>query len=99
DAPDGYGSYHAAVFSPMKPMKDGPKAEEETGWWARRIHGPKRARTKDELVTEMNQRLRAAIPGVDWNFSQYIRDNVTESLSGVKGDNAVKIFGPDLDKL
>jgi cobalt-zinc-cadmium resistance protein CzcA len=37
--------------------------------------------------------------GVDWNFSQNIRDNVMESLSGVKGDNSVKIFGPDLDRL
>ena len=36
---------------------------------------------------------------MDWNFSQYIRDNVMEALSGVKGDNSVKIFGPDLDKL
>jgi cobalt-zinc-cadmium resistance protein CzcA len=37
--------------------------------------------------------------GVNWNFSQNIRDNVMESLSGVKGDNSVKIIGPDLDKL
>jgi cobalt-zinc-cadmium resistance protein CzcA len=36
---------------------------------------------------------------VDWNFSQNIRDNVMESLSGIKGDNSVKIFGPDLDEL
>ena len=34
---------------------------------------------------------------MDWNFSQNIRDNVMEALSGVKGDNSVKIFGPDLD--
>ena len=47
----------------------------------------------------MNEELRNKIPGVDWNFSQYIRDNVTEAISGVKGDNVVKIFGPDLDKL
>ena len=79
-------------------MKDWPKVEEEAGW-RRHFFGAKRARTKDELVGEMNQRLRDSIPGVDWNFSQYIRDNVTESLSGVKGDNSVKIFGPDLDKL
>ena len=46
----------------------------------------------------MNAELSTII-GVDWNFSQYIRDNVTESLSGVKGDNSVKIFGPDLDEL
>ena len=34
-----------------------------------------------------------------WNFSQNIRDNVLEALSGVKGDNSLKIFGPDLDQL
>ena len=39
------------------------------------------------------------IPGVVWNFSQNIRDNVMESLSGIKGDNSVKIFGPDLNEL
>src|SRR4029079_2877714 len=37
--------------------------------------------------------------GVNWDFSQIIRDNVMESLSGVKGENSVKIIGPDLDKL
>jgi hypothetical protein len=58
-----------------------------------------RARTKEELILDMNRELRAMIVGVDWNFSQYIRDNVTEAMSGVKGDNAVKIFGPDLDRL
>ena len=42
---------------------------------------------------------RRKLPGLDWNFSQNIRDNVMESLSGVKGDNSVKIFGPDLDEL
>jgi cobalt-zinc-cadmium resistance protein CzcA len=34
-----------------------------------------------------------------WNFSQNIRDNVMEALSGIKGDNSVKIVGPDLDQL
>jgi cobalt-zinc-cadmium resistance protein CzcA len=47
----------------------------------------------------MNEELTGTFIGVDWNFSQYIRDNVTECLSGVKGDNSVKIFGPDLDEL
>jgi cobalt-zinc-cadmium resistance protein CzcA len=36
---------------------------------------------------------------VVWNFSQNIRDNVMEALSGIKGDNSVKIFGPDIDQL
>ena len=47
----------------------------------------------------MNAELQRAIPGIVWNFSQNIRDNVMEALSGVKGDNSLKIFGPDLDQL
>jgi cobalt-zinc-cadmium resistance protein CzcA len=39
------------------------------------------------------------IPGVDVNFSQYIQDNVDEALSGVKGENSVKLFGNDLKVL
>jgi Cu/Ag efflux pump CusA len=57
-----------------------------------------RKRTKPEIVRDMNAEL-STIVGVDWNFSQYVRDNVTESLSGVKGDNSVKIFGPSLASL
>jgi cobalt-zinc-cadmium resistance protein CzcA len=40
-----------------------------------------------------------SMPGVPTNFSQVIQDNVEESLSGVKGEIAVKIFGPDLNIL
>ncbi len=47
----------------------------------------------------MNDDLTVHLPGTDWNFSQNIRDNVMEALSGVKGDNSIKIFGPDLKKL
>ncbi|MGH8457494.1 MAG: efflux RND transporter permease subunit, partial [Stenotrophobium sp.] len=39
------------------------------------------------------------IPGIEVNFSQYIQDNVDEALSGVKGENSVKLFGDDLDVL
>lgn len=50
---------------------------------------------KDELVTDIANRLRA-IPGLPTNFSQVIQDNVEEALSGAKGEIAVKLFGPDL---
>jgi cobalt-zinc-cadmium resistance protein CzcA len=50
---------------------------------------------KDALVEQMQQRLEA-IPGVELNFSQYIKDNVEEALSGVKGELVVKLFGTDL---
>src|SRR5262249_47692881 len=61
--------------------------------------GSNRPRTRVELESAMSAELKRALPGIDWGFSQYIRDNVMESLSGVKGDNSCKIFGPELDKL
>jgi cobalt-zinc-cadmium resistance protein CzcA len=98
DGTDPTGYYRVEIFAPLRPMKEWPRVVEVEGW-ERFLHGARRQRTKEELVLAMNQELRDTIPGVDWNFSQYIRDNVTEALSGVKGDNAVKIFGPNLDKL
>jgi len=55
-----------------------------------------RGMTKEKLVAELQQRFEAEFPGVVFNFSQYIQDNVQEGLSGVKGANSVKIIGPDL---
>lgn len=52
--------------------------------------------TKEKLVRELQARFEAEFPGVTFNFSQYIQDNVEEGLSGVKGANSVKIMGPDL---
>lgn len=54
--------------------------------------------SKVELVESMSTGL-SAMPGVPTNFSQVIQDNVEESLSGVKGEIAVKIYGPDLNIL
>jgi cobalt-zinc-cadmium resistance protein CzcA len=98
DGTDPTGYYRVEIFAPLKPMKDWPRIVEAKGW-QRFLYGTKRQRTKEELTLAMNQELRDTFPGIDWNFSQYIRDNVTEALAGVKGDNAVKIFGPNLDKL
>ena len=58
----------------------------------------KTAHEKDGIVELMRQRLDS-VPGLDLNFSQYIKDNVEEALSGVKGELVVKIFGPDLSVL
>ena len=38
-------------------------------------------------------------PGIDFNFSQNIQDNVEEAMSGVKGENSLKLFGDDIDML
>lgn len=54
---------------------------------------------KAELVKDMNAALEAKFPGVDFNFSQYIEDNVEEAASGVKGENSIKLFGNDLNTL
>jgi heavy metal efflux system protein len=53
---------------------------------------------KDALIDAMNHRLQI-FPGVTFNFSQPIKDNVDEAISGVKGELSIKIFGPDLDVL
>jgi cobalt-zinc-cadmium resistance protein CzcA len=58
----------------------------------------KSAKDKDSLVALMQAKLDR-IPGVDLNFSQYIKDNVEEALSGVRGELVIKIFGPDLKVL
>jgi cobalt-zinc-cadmium resistance protein CzcA len=61
-------------------------------------HGTWRFADKEALIADMTQKIRA-IPGVPTNFSQVIQDNVEEALSGVKGEIAIKIFGPDLEIL
>ncbi len=59
-----------------------------------------RALLKDKhaLISEIEQEL-ASFPGISFNFSQAIQDNVQEAMSGVKGENAVKLYGPDLRQL
>jgi len=54
---------------------------------------------KDKLTQEVNAALETQFPGVEFNFSQYIEDNVEEAASGVKGENSVKLFGNDLATL
>lgn len=55
--------------------------------------------TKERMVAELQAKFENEFPGVGFNFSQYIQDNVQEGLSGVKGANSVKIIGPDLPTL
>ena len=47
----------------------------------------------------MSEQLNREFIGIDFNFSQYIQDNIEEAVSGVKGENSVKIFGRDLAEL
>jgi heavy metal efflux system protein len=55
--------------------------------------------TKEMLVAQLQKEFNDELPGIDFNFSQYIQDNVEEALSGVKGANSVKIVGHDLATL
>jgi cobalt-zinc-cadmium resistance protein CzcA len=59
--------------------------------WERKI-------TEDELIDEMDARL-TKFPGIEYNYSQPIRDNVEESVAGINCSNAIKIFGDDLNVL
>jgi cobalt-zinc-cadmium resistance protein CzcA len=61
--------------------------------WRTQFH-----RHKEELISAMNKDL-STIPNVDYNFSQYIQDNVDEAISGAKGNLGIKIFGPDINVL
>jgi heavy metal efflux system protein len=54
--------------------------------------------TREDVVRRLQSQL-SSVPGIDVSFSQYIQDNVAEAISGVKGENSVKIFGPDLGEL
>lgn len=56
--------------------------------------------SKDELIEAMNRQMKETRPGLVLNFSQYIKDNMDEAISGVRnGEYAIKIYGPDVNVL
>ena len=55
--------------------------------------------TKEKLTEQIQAEFQSELPGVTFNFSQYIQDNIEEAISGVKGANSVKIVGPNLETL
>ncbi|MGH9712522.1 MAG: efflux RND transporter permease subunit [Candidatus Acidiferrales bacterium] len=80
DGTDTTGFFNTEYFVDLKPK----------GEWRPVFH-----EDKEELIASMSREL-AKIPGVIWNFSQPIEDNMEEAVSGVKGELAVKVFGDDL---
>lgn len=94
---DPTGFYSAEFLVPLAPREEWPAVVPQTGWlgWFQ----ASRPRTKLELISAMNQDLTEVLGGVSWNFSQIIRDNVLEVLSGVQGENSAKIIGPDIEQL
>ncbi len=55
--------------------------------------------TKEALTKQVSDELSAPFPGVAFEFSQTIEDNVEEAASGVKGQNSVKLYGSDLEAI
>jgi heavy metal efflux system protein len=91
DGTDPGGFNNVEFFVPLRPETDWPVVQ--------RPNGERKRRTRREIMADLDDELTAKLPGIEWSFSQYIRDNVMEALSGVKGDNCVKIYGADLVKL
>jgi cobalt-zinc-cadmium resistance protein CzcA len=83
DGTDTTGFFNTEYFVDLKPKAQWRPAFDED---------------KDELIAAMDRELEK-MPGVIWNFSQPISDNVEEAVSGVKGQLAVKIYGDDLKTL
>jgi cobalt-zinc-cadmium resistance protein CzcA len=80
DGTDTTGFFNTEYFVDLKPKE----------LWRPVFH-----KEKDALIAAMARELEK-IPGVIWNFSQPIADNMEEAVSGVKGQLAVKIYGGDL---
>ena len=83
DGTDTTGFFNTEYFVDLKPKDQ----------WRPAFH-----QDKDELIGAMDRELEKT-PGVLWNFSQPISDNVEEAVSGVKGELAVKIYGDNLRTL
>ena len=83
DGTDTTGFFNTEYYVGLKPKEQ----------WRPSFH-----QHKDELIAGMNRELEK-IPGVLWNFSQPIEDNMEEAVSGVKGELATKIYGDDLKLL
>jgi cobalt-zinc-cadmium resistance protein CzcA len=83
DGTDTTGFFNTEYFVDLKQKED----------WRPAFH-----QDKDELIAAMNREL-SKIPGVIWNFSQPISDNMEEAVSGVKGELAIKVYGSDLRTL
>ena len=83
DGTDTTGFFNTEYFVDLKPKER----------WRPVFH-----EDKEEVIAAMQRELDK-IPGVIWNFSQPIADNMEEAVSGVKGELAVKIYGDDLKLL
>jgi cobalt-zinc-cadmium resistance protein CzcA len=83
DGTDTAGFFNTEYFVDLKPKKQ----------WRPVFH-----QHKEELIAAIDKQL-SQFPGVIWNYSQPISDNMEEAVSGVKGELAVKLYGDDLRTL
>ena len=83
DGTDTAGFFNTEYFVDLKPKKE----------WRPVFH-----QDKEALIAAMDKELEK-FPGVLWNFSQPISDNMEEAVSGVKGELAVKLYGDNLRTL
>ena len=83
DGTDATGFFNTEYFIDLKPHDQ----------WRKQFH-----KDKELLIAALDEQVEK-IPGVNWNFSQPISDNMEEAVSGVKGELAVKIMGDDLKTL
>ncbi|WP_031499482.1 efflux RND transporter permease subunit [Bryobacter aggregatus] len=81
DGTDPTGFFNVEFFAPLASMSDRSR-------WGNV--------TKPELIEKLKADMARDFPGVVFNFSQNIEDNVQEAVSGVKGENSIKLFGNDL---
>lgn len=84
DGTDPTGFFNVEFFAPLAPFSDRSKWGELS---------------KPQLIEKLKDEMTRMFPGVVFNFSQYIEDNVQEAVSGVKGENSIKLFGNDLEVL
>ncbi len=91
DGTDVTSFFNIELNAPLLPMERWrTKPVKFMGYklWDRKI-------TRDEIQKELTKKFDE-FPAINFNFSQLIRDNVEEALSGVKGANSIKLFGNDL---
>jgi heavy metal efflux system protein len=94
DGTDVTGFFNLEMGAPLKPMEEWRKKPLILFGYRLWDQTISREDIEEELMDKFKQ-----FPGINFNFSQYIRDNVEEALSGVKGANSVKIIGTDLHTL
>src|SRR5467141_1244201 len=80
DGTDTTGFFNTEYFVDLRPKNQ----------WRPAFH-----QNKEELIAAMSREL-SKMPGILWNFSQPIADNMEEAVSGVKGELAIKLYGEDL---